>query len=125
MPGSDLDDWLRAEREIVWSPPSELVEGEREVRLRIAAPGLEPKDIHITMLPRTIIVKGETSHRHDREEGAVRLCEFSTNSLLRRFDLDSPIDVDRASASLDQGILQIVAPKAKSAPARQVPVTRA
>jgi HSP20 family protein len=123
-PGSDLDDWLRAEREIVWSPQSELVENDREARLQIAAPGLDPGQIHITVLPTTIVVKGETTaHKHERTEGAVRLCEFSANSLFRRFQLNALIDVDQVSATLDQGILRIVAPKAKSPQGRQVPVT--
>jgi HSP20 family protein len=125
QPGADLDDWLRAERETVWSPQSELLEDEGEIRLRIAAPGLEPKQIHVTALPETIIVKGETTHKHDGGNAAVQFCEFSEKTLFRRFNLDSRIDVDRVSATLDQGILRIVAPKVKSTQGRQVPVSRA
>lgn len=122
MPGADLDDWLRAEREIVWSPQAELVEDHREVRIQVAAPGLEPGQIHVTALPQTIIVKGETSHQHKGVEGAVQFCEFSEKTLFRRFELDGRIEVDRVSANLDKGILRIVAPRSGSGRGRQVPV---
>lgn len=124
VPGADLDDWLRAEREIVWSPQAELVEGEKEVRIQIAAPGLEPGRIHVTALPETIIVKGETAYKHKGGEGAVQFCEFSEKTLFRRFELDNRIEVERVSATLEKGILRIAAPKAMSAPGRHVPVSR-
>lgn len=121
-PGAELEDWLRAEREIVWSPESELVKNEKEVRIQVAAPGLEPKQIRITALPETIIVKGEATHKHEGEQGGVQFCEFSEKILFRRFELDKRIDVDRVSATLDNGILRIVASNAATAPGRRVPV---
>jgi HSP20 family protein len=123
-PGADLDDWLRAEREIVWSPQAELVESDKEVRIQIAAPGLEPGQIHVTALPETIIVKGDATHQHKRGDGSVQFCEFSEKSLFRRFELDNRIDVERVTATLDNGILRIVAPKPTPAPGRHVPVSR-
>ncbi len=37
--GSQVDDWLRAERDVVWSPTTELVDHEKEFVARIALPG--------------------------------------------------------------------------------------
>jgi HSP20 family protein len=124
-PGADLDDWLRAEREIVWSPQAELVEDEKEIRIQVAAPGLEPKQIHVSALPESIIVKGEATHKHQGAEGSVQFCEFSEKALFRRFEFGDPIDVDHVTAALDNGILRIVAPKGKPAKGRNVPVSRA
>ena len=33
--GSDLDDWLLAERELVWTPGAEMTENDKEVTLRV------------------------------------------------------------------------------------------
>jgi HSP20 family protein len=123
-PGADLDDWLQAEREIVWSPQSELTEDEKEMRIQVAAPGLEPKQIHVTALPESIIVKGESAHKHEGGDGSVQFCEFSEKALFRRFELDNQIDIDRVSATLDNGMLRIVAPKTKSSQGRQVAASR-
>jgi HSP20 family protein len=123
-PGADLDDWLQAEREIVWPSQSELLEDEKDSRVQIAAPGLEPNQIHVTALPVSIIVKGDSVHRHQAGSGSVQFCEFSQKGLFRRFELPNRIDLDRVSATLENGMLRIVAPKSKPTSGRQMPVSR-
>lgn len=108
--GSDLDDWLRAEREV--TPTSELVEGDDEIRARIALPGFDPAEIDVKAMPDALIVKAETTHTHRSDEGNLRFCEFSAKNIFRRIDMPAPIDVDKVTASLDKGILQVTAAKA-------------
>jgi len=110
--GSDLDDWLQAERDVVWSPASELVNDEKEFRARIAVPGFEAKDIQVSAMPDELVIQAETTHSHEGKSGNVCFCEFSGKQLFRRLDLPASVDVDKVKASLDNGILQITAPKA-------------
>ena len=110
--GSDVDDWLRAERDVVWSPASELVEDEKEFQARIALPGFDAKDIEVSALPDALVVQAGSTHNHEGKNGNVRFCEFSEKQLFRRIDLPSSVDVDKVTASLDKGILQVTAPKA-------------
>jgi len=122
MFGRDLDDWLRAERELMWTPGAEMTETDNDVILRVQAPGLEPHNIKVTATPDSILIEGEVSHRHEDSNGKIRLCEFAER-LFRRLDMPEAIDLDKVSASLDKGILQIVATKAQAAPkGRTVPV---
>jgi HSP20 family molecular chaperone IbpA len=110
--GGALDDWLSAERELLSSSPAELIEDERQFRLQVAVPGLDPNNLRITAMPHSIVVRAEAAHHHDKCEGRVHFCEFSERRLLRTFDLHAPIDVDRVSAALDKGMLVITAAKA-------------
>jgi len=110
--GMDLDDWLQAEREVVWSPASELVENKDEFCARLALPGFDAKDLEVTATPNAVIVRGESTHTHEGKEGEVCFCEFSGKKLFRRVDLPSEIDVNKVTASLDKGMLEIDAPKA-------------
>ena len=120
--GGDLDDWLQAERELIWPPSAEMTENDKGVTLRVQAPGLEPGNIQVTATPDSILIQGEVSHRHEESNGKVCFCEFG-EKLFRRFDLPQPNEVDKVSATLDKGILQIVAPTAQAAPkSRTVPV---
>jgi len=112
--GRDLDDWLEAEREVVWSPASELIENKNDFRARLALPGFDPKDLEVTATPNALVVRAESAHTHEGKEGEVCFCEFSEQKIFRRLDLPSEIDVDRVTASLDKGILEISAPKAAS-----------
>ncbi len=110
--GMDLDDWLQAEREVVWSPASELVENKYGLHARLALPGFDAKDLEVTATPDALIVQAQSTHTHEGTEGDVCFCEFSQKKLFRRLDLPSEIDVEKVTASLDKGILAIDAPKA-------------
>jgi HSP20 family protein len=123
-PGGELDDWLNAERELLSAPLSEMTEGNKEYTLRIAAPGLEPGNIHVTATPETIVVQGKTTHHHKEADGEVRFCEFK-EKLFRRIDFPSRIDPDKVSATVDKGILHIVAAKAAAEEKRNVTVRSA
>ena len=110
--GSDLEDWLQAERDVVWSPASELVDGEKEFTARVAVPGFDAKDIHVSALPDSLIVQADSSSTQERKKDNVCFSEFSERELFRHLPLPSPVDVDKVTALLDKGVLQIIAPKA-------------
>jgi len=109
--GHELENWLEAEREITCCPTSELVEKESEFDLNVAVPGMEVKDIEITALPESIVVKGHTHHQREKNEGTIHFSEFSEKELFRQVALPAAIDVDKVSAHLEKGMLQIVARK--------------
>lgn len=112
--GSDLDDWLQAERDVVWSPASELVDDEKEFRASIAVPGFDAKEIQVSALPDALVIQADSTHTHEEKSGNVRFCEFSGKTLYRRLDLPASVDVDKVTASLEKGILKVTAPKAKT-----------
>ena len=118
--GNDMEDWLRAERELVWVPQSETMEDDKQFRLRLLVPGLEAQDLQITAMPDAIIVQAEGASKEAKEASTVPFRELRGRKLFRRFDFEEPIDPARTEASLAKGILEIVASKA--APAKQVKV---
>jgi HSP20 family molecular chaperone IbpA len=112
--GSDLEDWFKAEREMIWAPESDLIEKKDKFELQISVPGFEPKDVSVTALRDAVVVRAESTHKHDKTEGDVRFCEFGERSLFRRFDLPAPINVDLVTANLDKGVLKLTATKAEA-----------
>ena len=110
--GDELDDWLRAERDVVWSPAVELTENGRDFHARIALPGFNEKDLKVTAAPGALIVEAEKTHTHKGKNGGVLLCEFSDKQLFRRLEMPAPINADKVTAKLERGILFIHAPKA-------------
>jgi len=111
--GTDLDDWLQAEREVAFEP-AELVDEDKAFKARVALPGFEAKDIEVSATPDAILIQAESAHTHEGCEGDVCFCEFSGKNVFRRFDLPAPVDVDKVTATVDKGILQVTAPKAKT-----------
>jgi len=110
--GHDLEDWLQAERDVVRSPTAELVDSGKEFRARLALPGFDAKDVQVSAMPDALVVQANTAHTHEAKNADVCFCEFSRNNLFRRLALPTSIDVGKVSASLDKGILQVIAPKA-------------
>lgn len=109
--GLALDDWLKAENDLILTPESDLVEKNGQFQVQIAVPGFDPKDVAVDALPDALIVHAQESHKHEKTEENVYFCDFGEKSLFRRFDLPSPIDVDKVTASLDKGLLTVTASK--------------
>ncbi len=111
--GFETEDWLNAERDLLRTPESELVEQDGRFEIQVSTPGFHAADVHVTALPDALIVKARSTHKHDESKGAVRFSEFGGKTLFRRFDLPEPIDVDKVTANLDRGVLHLTALKAK------------
>jgi|SRR5579862_602247 len=112
--GHALEHWLQAERELFQMPESELVEKDKEFALQIAAPGFDARDLEITALPDCIVVKGENAKESQQTKGRVHFSDFSRKQLYRRYALPAGIDVDKTAATLENGMLKIVACKAET-----------
>lgn len=112
--GRALEDWLQAERDLMLTPESELIEKGGKYEIRIAAPGFKPADIHVNALADALIVYAESSHRHEKKGEDVYFCDFGKKFLYRRLELPAPISVGKVTANLDDGILWITAQKAES-----------
>ena len=117
--GRSLEDWLQAERDIVESLKAELVEKEGKFQVRMAVEGFDVKDIRVVATPTTLFVHAEAKQKQEKREGDAYFSKFGQKQSFRRLDLPAPINVENVTASLDRGVLQIVAPKAGDA-ARKV-----
>lgn len=118
-----LDDWLSAEREICW-PAAELAERDDAYVLDVSLAGFEPDEITVTATPRELILKA--AHKAERKERSARegeVCwsEFRRSDVYRRVELPLELSVEKITATMRNGVLQIIAPKA--ATAREAPKT--
>jgi HSP20 family protein len=120
--GRDLDNWLRAEEELVWKPSIELEEKGDEFRIQMGVPGVEPKDIDIEVTPEDIIVKAEMRHEHKEDKGKVHVCEFASGNLFRAIHLPKRIDPNKVKAEFKNGILNLVAKVSEEARARKIEI---
>jgi len=111
--GSAAEDWFNAERDLLCSSESDLVEQDGNFEVRMNAPGFDPGEVKITALPDALIVRASSTHSHEKNEGKVRFCEFGQKTLFRRFDLPEPINLDKVMADLNKGVLHLTAAKAK------------
>jgi HSP20 family protein len=109
--GSDLDDWIAAEHEVLGWPAAELKERNGTYEVDITLPGYTDKEVEVTATPSELIVHAASQHESRGEDAQVVWSEFKSNDVYRRFGFPSEVDAAKVSAELDRGILKIVAPK--------------
>ena len=118
--GHELDDWLKAEHAVFGWPAAELAEKNGKYEAQITLPGFDAREVQVTATPAEIIVHAETKHEKKIEEPNVLWTEFGSNDVYRRFELPARIDVNKTSATLDNGMLHITAAKASVAQTKPV-----
>jgi HSP20 family molecular chaperone IbpA len=110
--GHELEDWLEAEREVLCSPACEMAETADEVRIHAALPACPVKNLQVDVLPNSITIEGKAVRSQHRNGEKIHFSEFGERRLLRQFDLPAQIDPCEVQATLDNGVLRIVARKA-------------
>jgi len=123
--GRDVDNWLQAERELLWTPAVELAEKDDEFRLEVAAAGVDPKDIEIEVTPEDILIKADVHHVDKESKGEVHLCEFARGNLFRSIHLPKRINPETVKAEFKNGMLTLTAPVAEEARAKKIAVQAA
>lgn len=119
--GHDIDDWIRAEHEVMGWSAAELVESDGTYKLEMTLPGFDPKQIEVAATPSAIVVHAEIKGGKKAAEH-VLWTEFGPNCISRRFELPKPIDVNKTRATLDHGLLKVLAEKAPAAKPAAIPI---
>jgi HSP20 family molecular chaperone IbpA len=112
--GHELDDWLKAEHELLGWPAAELAERDGTYQIEITLPGFAAKDVEVTATPNELIVHAATHEEKKTKEENVLWTEFGSNDVYRSFGLPEAINLEKVSANLEDGLLRIIAPKAES-----------
>lgn len=112
--GSRLAEWV--------APASEAAADENAYRISMELPGVEEKDIDVTMHDGVLQVKGEK--RNEREESGDTwfFSERSFGSFSRSFRLPPDADADKVEADLKDGVLTVSVKKRKEPEASAKPV---
>ncbi|TCO76008.1 heat shock protein Hsp20 [Plasticicumulans lactativorans] len=105
-----------------WIPAVDIREEANRFVIHADIPGVDPKDIDITMENGVLTLKGERlSERKDEREGYKRV-ERARGTFYRRFGLPDTADAGRISARGANGVLEIVIPKQEYTQPRKITV---
>ena len=118
-PGHDMDDWLEAEREFFQIPRMEVAEKDKEYQIELAMPGFHPRDIRVAASPNLLIVEASAADQNRKVSGRVQVEESSERRVFREIRLPGPVNAERVAATLDDGRLEVHAPKAEQGDGRR------
>ena len=119
----DLMDRLAARRaghysqEADWTPSVDIKEEAERFVIHADVPGVDPKDIEISMEDGVLSLSGERKTETRTEQDGWKRVERHSGKFLRRFTLPEGTDAENISAQGSHGVLEIIIPKiAKVAP---------
>ncbi len=105
-----------------WRPAVDIKEEADRFLITADLPGVDPKDIEITMDNGILTIKGERqSEVRDEKEGYKRV-ERVSGTFYRRFSLPDTADAERIEAKGKDGVLQVVLPKHEKVQPRKIEV---
>ena len=100
-----------------YAPPVDIYEGEHNITLKIDVPGIDEKDIDVSVQNNTLTVHGERKIEKEEKEENFRRVERRYGSFTRSFTLPSSVEPGQVSARCDKGVLKInLAKKAEAKP---------
>ncbi|WP_297370127.1 Hsp20/alpha crystallin family protein [Acidocella sp.] len=98
-------------------PTVDMVEDEKAFTLSAELPGLEAKDVEVTLDGRTLVIKGEKHQDKTTRDKNYHLTERSYGAFERNFYLPEGVDAGAISANVDKGVLTVILPKLAKPPA--------
>jgi len=99
-------------------PKVDVREEEKESLVAAELPGMDQKDIDVTVTNDSIRIAGEKKHEEKEEEKGYYRHETSYGSFERVIDLPAEVDQERAEAEFSKGVLKIKLPKSEEAQAK-------
>ncbi len=118
--GSHLEDWLRAESEILHAIPLDLTETETEFTICAEVPGFTENDLEVRVEPRRLFITGKRQETMEQKKGKTVYCERHANLIFRVLELPARINPEGVKATLSDGILEITLSKLEAA--KKIPV---
>ncbi len=97
------------------APAVDVTEDDLAYKITAELPGLEEKNIAVSVAGDTLILKGEKRYQKDEEDKNRHLSERSYGSFQRSFALPAGVDRDKIAADLAKGVLTITLPKTAEA----------
>ncbi|MEE9286811.1 MAG: Hsp20/alpha crystallin family protein [Gammaproteobacteria bacterium] len=105
-----------------WRPAVDIKEETDRFVINADVPGVDPKDIEVTMQNGTLTIKGERKTESEEEREGYKRTERSRGTFYRRFSMPDSADAEKVSAKTKNGVLEVVIPKHEVVKPRKISV---
>ena len=109
-PSRAMDEWPMR-----FSPEIDVKENDKEISVIAELPGMDEKDIDVSLSGGSLLLKGEKREDREEEDKDCWHMERSYGSFYRTIPLPEEIDREKADAYFKKGVLRITIPKTTKA----------
>ncbi|RKX76056.1 MAG: Hsp20/alpha crystallin family protein [Spirochaetes bacterium] len=105
------------------SPPMDIVEKPDSIVVTCDLPGVDKKDLDISISGNVLTIKGEKKEEKEEKETQYYRKESWSGSFQRTVSLPNTVDADKVEAVMKDGVLRLTMPKKEEAKRKQIPVS--
>jgi HSP20 family protein len=104
------------------APSFDVSETDKEITVQAELPGVDPKDLDITVTADRITICGEKKETVEKSEKNYHHKEIRSGKFSRSFALPSGVDTENVAADHKNGVLTVRLKKSESRAARKISV---
>ena len=105
-----------------WAPSLDVSETKDAVVVKAEVPGMDPKEIEISLQEQLLTIKGEKKHEKEEKGEHYHRMERSYGAFARSIRLPVPVDGSKVNATFKNGLLTITLPKTPAAKGTTIPI---
>jgi HSP20 family protein len=114
--------WDEFETAGEWAPKVDVSETKDAVLVKAEIPGVEQKDINVSLQDQVLTIKGEKHHEKEEKDEKYHRVERSWGAFTRAFRMPVAVAGDKVTATFKDGTLMVTLPKAPEAKGTTIPV---
>jgi HSP20 family protein len=105
-----------------WTPVLDVLEGKDELVVKVEVPGIEPKEINLTLAEQVLTINGEKKYEKEEKDEKFYRTERAMGAFSRSIRLPIPVDINKVTAVFRNGLLTITLPKTKELKGTTIPI---
>jgi HSP20 family protein len=105
-----------------WMPKMDLAETKDALVVKAEIPGIEPKEIVLTLQDQVLTIKGEKRQEKEEKDEHYFRAERSYGAFARSLRLPVPVDGSKVTANFKNGVLAVTLPKTPAAKGTTIPI---
>ena len=117
--------WPRGAEGRTWAPAVDMLDRKDEIIVRADLPGMEQKDVEVTVQDGTLTIRGERKEEKEVKEEEYYHSERWAGAFVRNLTLPPGVDADKIKATFKNGVLEVHVPKAAAAKGKTIEIKAA
>lgn len=105
----------------IYTPPVDIIERKDEIVVIADMPGVDDKSVDITLEKNVLTIYGMVDAEIP-ENHKLYLSEYGVGDYQRVFTLSDEVDREKIQATMSNGVLKLILPKAEIAKTKKIPV---
>ena len=103
-------------------PKVDIIDRDKDLLIRAELPGVDKKDLDISMTDSSVTIKASTHYEEKEEKGDYYRSEIAQGQYARTISLPAEVDMDQARTTFKDGVLELTVPKLERSQRRSIKV---